>query len=45
MSDKEPPQKPAADGESPRLKELREMDREDLEEQHEIVRKLRQKLN
>jgi signal transduction histidine kinase len=45
MSEKEPPKKPAAQRGQNRLTKLREMVREDIEEQREIIWKLRQKLN
>lgn len=44
MREKEPPKKPPAQEEHKRLKDLREMVREDIEEQREFIRKIRTKM-
>jgi hypothetical protein len=45
MREREPPKKPPAQEEQERLKDLREMVREDIEEHREFIRKIRMKMH
>ena len=45
MADKEQPKKPAASEKPPPIEELRQMVREDIEEQRQFLRKLLGKTN
>jgi len=45
MADEEQPKKPSASEKPPAVEELRQMIREDIKEQRQFIRKLRQKMN